>query len=328
VRDDAPFLAEGLEAPNYSWKTDYFAAAGRQRHLLQLQRADELVGQMLRQLDDLDRYDDSLVVVTADHGVAFDAGQPIRGLSESNAEQIMWVPLFVKAPHQRAGEVNDQPMQTIDVFPTIADLIGMDIPWPVDGRPGSAPRTEADDTRRFYPWKLNELVPASGEDYVKVDGEAGFRAVFDVEPPGNEPRDDLQMYRFGPWGSLVGQETSSLTIGDDSSISVELRDANENGVGPDHFDITAGQQIVPVYVRGVLDEVPAPQAASPPDLLVGVNGFVGGWARPFRKDGATQFFSLTPHQLFADGPNEIQVYELTGDPEHAVLHPVTIEWSD
>src|SRR5690606_38730393 len=81
ARHDGPFLAEGLVAPNYSWDTPELAEAARQRHLLQLQRADGLLARMLQRLEDLDRYDESLIVVVADHGVAFDAGEPIRGLS-------------------------------------------------------------------------------------------------------------------------------------------------------------------------------------------------------------------------------------------------------
>jgi hypothetical protein len=327
ARHDAPFLAEGLGAPNYSWKDDYFAAAGRQRHLLQLQRADGLLDQMLRRLDDLDRYDESLIVVTADHGVAFDTGEPIRGVSAGNLEQVMWVPLFVKAPGQDEGEIDDRPMQTIDVFPTIADEIGMEIPWPVDGRPGSEERSDADEARRVYRWKLNELVPAEGEDHATVDGATGFEQLLDVAPAGSEPRDDLQLYRFGEWGALVGEEATDFDAREESPLTVELEDADGEAIEPEHFRVTAGQAVVPTYVRGTVGDLPPGSTFDPPELVVVVNGFVGGWGRVFTSKDTTQFFALVPQELFAVGDNDIEVFEVTGTPAEPILRPVTLAWS-
>ena len=44
------------------------------------------------------------------------------------------MPLFVKLPHQSKGRVVQAPARTIDIFPTIADVLGVRIPWHVDGR--------------------------------------------------------------------------------------------------------------------------------------------------------------------------------------------------
>ena len=50
------------------------------------------------------------------------------------------VPLFIKAPGQRQGRtVADAHLQTIDILPTIADLLGVEIPWRVDGHSGLGP---------------------------------------------------------------------------------------------------------------------------------------------------------------------------------------------
>ena len=78
---------------------------GRQRHLLQLRYVDRLVGDLLDRLRATDTFDDTLLVVTADHGIAFQPGQPVRGLEadgyvEAIHPEVMWVPMFVKAPGQ------------------------------------------------------------------------------------------------------------------------------------------------------------------------------------------------------------------------------------
>jgi hypothetical protein len=326
ARHDAPFLAEGLGEPNYSWKSPYFAEAARQRHLLQLQRADALLAQLLQRLDDLGRYEESLIVVTADHGVAFDADEPIRGLSEANAEQVMWVPLFVKEPGQVDGVVDDRPVQTVDVFPTIVDIIDLDLPWSVDGRPASEARTTADETRRFYPWRLNELAP-DDSDHVEVDGTSTFSALLALTPPGSEPRDDLQLYRFGEWGSLVGTEVEGLDVSDAApEVVVELLDADGRVVGPDHFDVTLGQEVLPVYVRGQRASGDPPNGPAPRPVVLAVNGFVAGWGQWFPKEGDDQFFVLAPQQLFAEGVNSLKLYEVDGTPEEPLLHPIEIDW--
>ena len=56
-------------------------------------------------------------------------------MTRSNAEQIAWVPLFVKRPLQRAGTTSTEPIQLIDVLPTIADVLDVNIPWRTDGVP-------------------------------------------------------------------------------------------------------------------------------------------------------------------------------------------------
>lgn len=324
ARHDAPFLAEGLDgAHSYAWESTYFAQAGRQRHLLQLQRTDRALGDLLRRLDDLDRYDESLIVVTADHGVAFSEGSPIRGLDDETVSQIMWVPLFVKAPGQDAGAVDDRPLETIDILPTIADEIGLDLPWDVDGSSALEPRTLADEERRFYPWKHNQL-PLDGEGgaFTLVDGAEGFRDLFSIEPPGGEPRDDLQLSRFGRWGSLIGAEATDLDVGEPSrAATAVLTDDEGDPVDRDHFDITAGDAVLPVYVRGTIE------APLPTDVVLSVNGFVAGWGEVFRKDGEARWFVLAPQELFATGPNELELFTVTGEPEAPVLRPVPIDWA-
>ena len=129
----------------------------RQRHLLQAGYADRLVGQVLQRLDEVGVFDDAAIVVTADHGIAFSA-DPNRRLPTPEAlPEIMWTPLIVKAPGQSAPRVDDANVQSIDVLPTLAALIGVDIPWSVDGIDVAgdelAARGDRKLFRRFEPWR-------------------------------------------------------------------------------------------------------------------------------------------------------------------------------
>ena len=78
-----------------------------QRYLLQLQFVDRLVGRLIRRLKTQGMYDRTLIVVTADHGIAFQVGvKTRRSVSASNVEELTPVPLIVKAPGQRTGRVS------------------------------------------------------------------------------------------------------------------------------------------------------------------------------------------------------------------------------
>ena len=132
------------------WTTDEWRVAqGYQRHLVQVQLTDRLLGNLFDQLDVEGMYDESLIVVMADHGASLTPGATLRVIEERTIPEIAPVPLFIKRPHQTAGTVTDHPVELVDVLPTILDALGTAAPEGIDGRSAfdeSAPRTE----KRFY----------------------------------------------------------------------------------------------------------------------------------------------------------------------------------
>ena len=121
--------------PDEVWASNQAAVdQAWQRHLLQLGYADRVLGRLIARLRASGLYDRALVVVTADHGVSFRAGQKRRPLSAANLQDIAYVPLFVKLPRGHRGREVRSPARTIDVVPTIAEVAGVRIPWQVDGR--------------------------------------------------------------------------------------------------------------------------------------------------------------------------------------------------
>ena len=110
-----------------------------QRHLLQLEATDRLLGKLLDRLHEVGIYDRALVAVVADHGMSFRLGHDRRLVRPGNVQDIAPVPFFLKAPGQERGRISDKPLQTIDVLPTIMDELGVRIPWKVDGRSALLP---------------------------------------------------------------------------------------------------------------------------------------------------------------------------------------------
>jgi arylsulfatase A-like enzyme len=87
----------------------------------------------------------TLVVVTSDHGEEF---KEHGGLSHSRRlhEELVRVPLLVWWPGRiPAGTVIDEPVQTVDVLPTVLDLVGVE---PVPGLPGRSRAARLMDVAR------------------------------------------------------------------------------------------------------------------------------------------------------------------------------------
>src|SRR4029453_4829022 len=109
-----------------------------------------------------------------------------RAVSEANYPQIMWTPLFVKLPGQSEGEVDDRPTETIDVLPTIADVLDVEIPWEVDG--ASVFEDREDRPARMVDWRFNTVEATDG--YVQLDRETGFERVLAGSNPAAGDPDD------------------------------------------------------------------------------------------------------------------------------------------
>ncbi len=128
------------------WATDqWFVQKGLQRHLVQAQYTDALVGRLLRKLRRAGLYDRALVVVAADHGASFRQGAALRDVTAAHFAEVANVPLFVKYPGQKRGATDLRPARTVDILPTISDVLGVRTPWHVDGSSLIGPSVKRDD---------------------------------------------------------------------------------------------------------------------------------------------------------------------------------------
>ena len=90
-------------------------ALQEQRLILQAGYADAYIGQVLDRLRETHLYEDSIVVVAADHGVGLTPGGPRRIVSaedEAAFPDVLYAPLLIKAPGLGAGEISDADAET------------------------------------------------------------------------------------------------------------------------------------------------------------------------------------------------------------------------
>ena len=114
-------------APDASWSRDeVLVEAAYLQYMLQVGFIDTMIGRLIDKLKAENQYDETLIVITADHGVAIEPGKQRRKFSDANAPAILQVPLFIKLPHQSTGQVSDRRVSGIDLVATIADALGGD----------------------------------------------------------------------------------------------------------------------------------------------------------------------------------------------------------
>lgn len=94
--------------------------------------ADAAIGSLLERLEDLGLYDDSLIIVTSDHG-EFLGEHDLFGHGYGPYDPIHRVPLIIKLPGARHGRVVDEWVQTTDVFPTVLRELSIPVPDGIDG---------------------------------------------------------------------------------------------------------------------------------------------------------------------------------------------------
>jgi arylsulfatase A-like enzyme len=94
---------------------------------------DEHLGRLLDFLEEEDFLKSTAVVVTADHGEAFgEHGSIYHGGRPYN--EVLHVPLIIRAPGASAGRRVEEPVGLIDIFPTLHELLGLEVRYPIQGR--------------------------------------------------------------------------------------------------------------------------------------------------------------------------------------------------
>lgn len=90
------------------------------------------IGRLFEYLKSRELYDSSLIILTGDHGEElFDHGGFSHGFSLYN--EVLHVPLYIKLPDQRKGrEVADR-VSLADIYPTILNILGIDVEHRIDG---------------------------------------------------------------------------------------------------------------------------------------------------------------------------------------------------
>jgi hypothetical protein len=285
-----------------------------QRQLMQLAYTDSLVGKLIKRLKDQGLYDRSLVLMTADHGAGFSSSARARALGGGNEPTLMWVPLFIKAPHQTRGRVDDRNWEHVDLLPTIADIAGLSVPWKVDGfSEVGAPKRERTD-KWWYESPGERKVRPGPPNWAKV-----LHGVTDTLVRAHQ-NGDKGFYQFGvnaDWVYKSPRQVGQVTGG---QIAVKMSEWGR------FRTVTPGAPQVPEIVAGQMTSGTPPPGSM---MVIAVNGRIAGTANfypPHEGERPTGFAAMVPDFLFTPGPGQrqIQVYLATRSGDRVTLQPARL----
>jgi hypothetical protein len=303
ARYTAEQVAPGL-SDSYRWSNDeWLVAQGYQRHLLQAAFADALLGRLLERLERQALLDETLLVVVSDHGAGFRPEGPLRNVDAQQFAAIMSVPLFIKRPLQRAGAIDDRNAETIDILPTVADILGAKVPWGIDGtslqsgqpRPAKVFSYErVKVTRRFEPKTLLQglLVLAAEKERLFGKAEGAFRTPLVAPQPG-----------------LIGQRADAIAQAPlPDGVSVRLERSEQ------FLEVSLESGYVPARVDGTATWN---EEADRLQLAIAVNGVVRATTLTSGRRPA-RWYAMIPPSSLVSGRNRIDVYVIRETPAPAL----------
>ncbi len=291
----SPELITDPAAPGYAFgqQLDY------QLHSMQLGAADRLIGELVDRLQSLPSWRDTMIVVTSDHGTNLtppDIGR--MRVTDANREEVYRIPLFIKAPGQTTGDLRDEPASTIDVLPSMVDLLDvtLDESWTFDGH-------------SLFDGSEATVAPKVSADVQEVIDIAARRA-----EQFHYGDDWVSLAGVGVNGDLVGREVRDLDVGAPSEYRVTLTQA-------DLFaDLPTAEATAPFVLDGRVDAQDG-TAAPEAELVAAINGRIAGVLGGYRPSGDGWALDGWVADLYVDGANDVAVYEVERTGDSVVLRP-------
>lgn len=259
------------------------------RHILQLIFVDSLIEKLLRRLDETALFDQALIIVTADHGASFRPGEYKRRAGTSNLLDIASIPLFIKYPEQKSGEVSDLLAQTIDLLPTVAEVVGAELSSGSEGLSlKSDSITEREQVQVFHlprKFEFNQSQIASNDldmDLLKIK---------------NQMADNW--YKLDPHADLSGVAEPKKVV---RSKNIEAKIINRTA----YESVDLNTPFVPARVMG---SIKGREAKSSLSIAIGLNGYIAATTETYSNDaGDVRFSAMLSPEYFRNGNNKIHIY--------------------
>jgi hypothetical protein len=282
-----------LQAFNSRWSV----TQAYQRHLLQLGYTDRLLGRILDRLRDQGLYDRALVVVTADNGESFGRFGNRHEISRRNAVDIALTPLFVKRPFQSRGAIVRRHVRTLDIVPTIANVLGLRVPWRTQGRSVFGP------SARRIPGSVT-LVQRTGHRItlsyraIRAKGRAALRTKLGLFGSGDGPPG---LFGIGPDPRLRGTAPSIWPWASAANATAQVNNASAL------LRVSRVSGYVPTHITGRLAGRGASRHGT---VAVAVNDVIVATSPVFALNGVRgRLFSvMVPESSLREGRNDMRIF--------------------
>ncbi len=276
-----------------------------QQYMLQTVYVDRLLGRLMRRMRSLGLDRRAALVVTADHGISFRPDDETRSANTTNIGGVGGVPLFIKAPGQRRGRVDESAARTVDILPTLAADLGLEPHWRTDGRPlsdGGGPARGNVAVKTLF----DKTTSVSFAQFLQAR-DAVASGIHDTFEPGVDG-----LFELSGDGALDGRALASLESAPARGATVEIDGANR------FADVDPDASVLPLGVSGRIDGA----GSAPLRLAIALNGRVAATTHAYEDRGELVFSALVPPSALQSGANDLGVFVVNGRPGATTLTPL------
>jgi arylsulfatase A-like enzyme len=188
-----------------------FVREARHAYYACVSYADAQIGRVLDALEENDLADNTIVVLTSDHG--WQLGE--RGLwgKHNLVELSLRVPLIIRGPGIDSGVRSDAVVELLDLYPTLCDLTGVEQPEHLDGQ-SVAPAAQGEsleDSGPAYSFFRNGRSIITDQYHYAEWGDGNANMLFDLE---NDPREDRPLSDNDEYADVVADMRERLRTAD------------------------------------------------------------------------------------------------------------------
>lgn len=288
-----------------SFADKWLLVQGYQRHLMQVEFVDKMVGQLIDRLKAKGIYDKALVIVTADNGESFLHLNHNRHEADPvTFTDIASTPFIIKRPFQHKGGYSRRHMRIEDVLPTIASVLRLKLPWRVEGQSILAEGAHIPSDVTVFPimGKGKPLTIGLGAYEQRVQ-RAIARKVGTFGSDGKAPG----LFGAGPYPKLIGRPVANVPTAPSRGLTATF---NVPGLLA-HVDTKSN--FLPVNVTGRILGAAAKQGQP---LAIAMNGTIVavGKVAMLAGDPHHYFTFFVPPSSLHDGANTAQVLAVEPQP--------------
>ncbi len=307
-----PPRAPGAKQNAQLYSQEHLVDHANQRHLLQAGYVDKLLGDVLSLLQKRDLFDDAMIIIMADHGVSFKAGESLREANETSYQDILSVPLFIKYPGQKHAEISLRAARTVDVLPTILDALNSDfVNRGFDGK-SLLQADDSDSTTLDLQRDTGEILNFQFADFISRFEET-------VKSRKNELANGKfdQIYALNDQG-LLNKAVNQLPAGRPVDYTLIL----DNPQLYDEINLT--HKSIPALIRA--NRSLQPEKSKKSTVAVSINGIIRGVSILQRIETVVfDFQVLVAPDSFHNGANSIRFYQVDKTRGTVSLSPILYE---
>jgi arylsulfatase A-like enzyme len=164
---------------------------------------DQLVGILLDELSKLQLEKNTIIVITSDHGQALmEHGYILKHVDLY--DEIIHIPLIIKSPRISFKKIIENQVQSIDIMPTILDLVGISIPATVQGRSLLPLINEPENTSFPVYSEKEDAVSIRINEFKFIWRDSGRHELYNL---ANDPKEKINLIdRYPNLGKILERE--------------------------------------------------------------------------------------------------------------------------